>query len=131
MYMKVLTIKEPYATLIKEGYKEYEFRTWKTNFRGEFLIHAGKSIDKKAMEKYKHLNLNINPGHIIAKAKIIDCIKIDDDAKKMLSKINKHEIYTNSINSKEEKLYGFKVEDVKPINPIEVSGKLSFWEYNL
>ena len=40
--MKVLTIKQPFATLIIEGYKEYEFRTWKTKFRGEFLIHAGK-----------------------------------------------------------------------------------------
>jgi len=25
--MKVLTIKEPWATLIIEGYKEYEFRS--------------------------------------------------------------------------------------------------------
>ena len=33
--MKVITIKEPYATLIAEGYKEYEFRVWKTNYRGE------------------------------------------------------------------------------------------------
>ena len=28
--MKVLTIKQPRATLIAEGYKEYEFRTWNT-----------------------------------------------------------------------------------------------------
>ena len=28
--MKVLTIKQPYATLIAEEKKEYEFRTWKT-----------------------------------------------------------------------------------------------------
>ena len=41
--MKVLTIKEPYATLIAEGLKEYEFRTWKTNYRGEVLIHAAKT----------------------------------------------------------------------------------------
>ncbi len=34
--MKVLTIKQPFATLIIEGYKEYEFRTWKTNFVENF-----------------------------------------------------------------------------------------------
>lgn len=28
--MKAITIKQPWATLIAEGYKEYEFRTWKT-----------------------------------------------------------------------------------------------------
>ena len=30
--MKVLTVKQPYATLIAEGIKEYEFRTWKTKY---------------------------------------------------------------------------------------------------
>ena len=50
--MKTLTINQPFATLIVEGLKEYEFRTWKTNYRGEILIHAGKGVDKKAMKKY-------------------------------------------------------------------------------
>ena len=31
--MKVLTIREPWASLIINGYKEYEFRNWKTNYR--------------------------------------------------------------------------------------------------
>ena len=29
MIVKALTIKEPWATLIIEGYKCYEFRSWK------------------------------------------------------------------------------------------------------
>ena len=43
--MKILTLKQPWATLVAEGYKKYEFRTWKTNYRGEILIHAGKGLD--------------------------------------------------------------------------------------
>ena len=31
--MKVLTIKEPWASLIINGYKVYEFRNFKTNCR--------------------------------------------------------------------------------------------------
>ena len=50
--MKVLTIKEPFASLIANGLKEYEFRTWKTNYRGEVLIHASKSIDKNMVRKF-------------------------------------------------------------------------------
>lgn len=65
--MKIITIKEPFATLIAEGYKEYEFRTWKTKYRGEGLIHAGKGIDKKAMERFKHLNLNYSSGKFLPK----------------------------------------------------------------
>lgn len=45
--VKAITIKQPFATLIAEGLKEYEFRTWRTKYRGDILIHAGKGIDKK------------------------------------------------------------------------------------
>lgn len=45
--MKAITIKQPWATLIAKDYKEYEFRTWKTKYRGDILIHAGKEIEKK------------------------------------------------------------------------------------
>ena len=40
--MKVISIKEPFATLIKDGIKIYETRSWKTNYRGEIYIHASK-----------------------------------------------------------------------------------------
>lgn len=30
--MKALTLKQPYASLIAEEIKEYEFRTWKTKY---------------------------------------------------------------------------------------------------
>ena len=81
--MKVLTIKQPFASLITEGYKEYEFRTWKTKYRGDILIHAGKTVDKKAMEKFKDYNLTYPTGCIIAKVNITDCIKIDEVAKNL------------------------------------------------
>jgi hypothetical protein len=38
--MKALTVKQPWASLIVEGIKNIENRTWKTNFRGRILIHA-------------------------------------------------------------------------------------------
>lgn len=52
--MKVITIKQPWATLIAKGYKEYEFRTWRTKYRGDILIHAGKGIDKEALWDYNY-----------------------------------------------------------------------------
>lgn len=48
--MKVLTIRQPWASLIIEGYKMFEFRSWKTNYRGEILIHAGQGVDRDAMK---------------------------------------------------------------------------------
>ena len=42
--MKVITIKQPFASLIANGIKEYEFRTWKTKYRGKLLIQASKGV---------------------------------------------------------------------------------------
>lgn len=127
--MKVITIKEPFATLIKEGIKEYEFRTWKTKYRGEILIHAGKGVDKKAMKKYEHLNLKYQSGCIIAKANLTDCIYIDDAVREELKKKNPL-VYSSVIKDKEWTGYGFKLEDVEEIDPIEINGKLSLWDYD-
>ena len=33
-------------------YKKYEFRSWKTNYRGKILIHAGLTLEKNYSEKY-------------------------------------------------------------------------------
>ena len=127
--MKVITIKQPYASLIKEGIKEYEFRTWKTKYRGEILIHAGKSIDRKAIKKFEKYNLDYPTGCIIAKANLTDCIKIGDEERKFLEKKNSL-VYSNVINSHDWNGYAFKIENVKEIEPIYINGKLSLWEYD-
>lgn len=43
--MKALSINQPWAWCIVNGYKLVENRDWDTKFRGEFLIHAGKKFD--------------------------------------------------------------------------------------
>ncbi len=40
--MKALTISQPYASLIADGHKWVENRTWDTSYRGPLAIHAGK-----------------------------------------------------------------------------------------
>ena len=44
-----LSINQPWAWLIAAGHKDVENRNWNTEFRGEFLIHAGKTLDKGAL----------------------------------------------------------------------------------
>ena len=127
--MKVITIKQPYATLIAKGLKKYEFRTWKTKYRGEILIHAGKGIDKEAMKKFSQYNFEYPSGCIIAKVIITDCIEVTDEFRKQLKKENPL-IYSNVINNKEYNGYGFKLDNVEEIEPIEINGKLSLWDYN-
>lgn len=127
--MKVITIKQPFASLIAAGIKCYEFRTWKTKYRGKILIHAGKGINKKAMEKFKCYNLDYPSGAIIAKANLTDCIFIDDDMRDVLKSENEL-VYSSVINDKEWVGYGFKMENPERIDPIVVNGKLSLWDYD-
>lgn len=123
--MKVLTIKQPWATLIMLGLKKYEFRSWKTNYRGELLIHAGKGIDKDGLTRVKsYLPENLPSGEIICKVKLIDCIKVTPEFLEKLRTINE-DIYKRSIFKEE---YAWKIEVVEIFTePIKINGKLGLW----
>ncbi|MEI3544750.1 MAG: ASCH domain-containing protein [Alphaproteobacteria bacterium] len=47
--LPILSIRQPWAWLIVNGYKDIENRTWPTHFRGKVLIHAGKKWDEGIM----------------------------------------------------------------------------------
>ncbi|MBR2708540.1 MAG: ASCH domain-containing protein [Bacilli bacterium] len=121
--MKALTIKEPWASLIVQGFKKFEFRSWKTNYRGKVLIHAG--LSKENIEKYKDYNLDISSGEIIGEAYIADCILVDEKLDKSLRKIDEKVYGNNHVG-----LYAFKLENVKKYNKkIKVKGNLGLWNY--
>jgi hypothetical protein len=46
--MRALSILQPWATLLLSGAKHYETRSWKTDYRGPLLIHAGNRLDADA-----------------------------------------------------------------------------------
>lgn len=128
--MKVITIKQPFASLIAEGLKKYEFRSWKTKYRGDILIHAGKSIDQKAMKRFSHLDLDYPTGCIIAKATITDCVYVDTELKKQLRQIDEN-VYLGAISKDDSEIeYGFKLENIEKIEPIYINGKLGLWNYD-
>lgn len=124
-----MTIKQPWATLIMQGDKRFEFRSWQTKYRGDLLIHAGKGIDKEAMKRLaKYLPDEIPLGKILGKVTLLNCIKMCPEFKEMLLKENS-DIYTKSSFSEN---FGWQVEDVQVFDePIEAKGHLSLWEYEL
>ena len=125
--MKVLTLKQPWATLVAEGIKKYEFRSWKTNYRGKILIHAGTGIDKKELEKYKDLNLEFPSKRILAEVEIEDCLELNDE-------LNKNIIAEKNIayGSKYRTGYACKLTNSKKINyDKEVKGQLGLWNIDL
>ena len=77
--MKVLSLMEPWASLIKEKQKVIETRSWNTKYRGELYIHSSlKKINKKDTHIQKLLEFipdkEMLYGKIICKCKLVDCI---------------------------------------------------------
>lgn len=125
--MRVLSIKQPWATLIVKGYKTYEFRSWNTKYRGEFLIHASKTVDKEYFNKFNDLNIDFPLGVILGKATLVDSIPVTKE-------------FENELIKESPKVYGlyrgrtgyaFKLENISEIKPIPINGKLGFWSYEI
>ena len=123
--MKCITIKQPWASLIVNNYKRYEFRSWKTKYRGKILIHAGLTLEKDMLDRFIDYNLDYICGAIIGEAELTDCILVDEKFDKEIRKIN-NVVYGKS-NHVEK--YAWKLDNIiKYDKPIYVKGHLGLWD---
>jgi hypothetical protein len=72
--MKCLSLKQPYAELLVSCKKAIEVRTWNTNFRGQFLVHASKKINEEACKRLKLDKAKLVTGAIVGKANLYGVI---------------------------------------------------------
>lgn len=86
--MRALSIRQPWAWLIVNGHKDIENREWSTQFRGQVLIHAGKTMARRYYEDVCASvalqlgcgSIQIPPyeqlerGGIVGTARIVDCL---------------------------------------------------------
>ena len=144
-FMKALSIKQPWASLIAYGIKDIENRTWKTNFRGRIYIHAsGTGVKDKfsALTKEQRFEAETHPkdfnvlyfddlpkSAIIGEVDIIDCVinheSIWAEKTPVKIQINKSQLLT------EKPIYNWVLENAvlydEPI--LNVKGKLSLWDF--
>lgn len=130
--MKVLSLKEPFATLIKNKKKYIETRSWKTNYRGELYIHAsiakiGKSIDGRD-ELIKLINNDeMGYGYILCKCELEDCILMTEG---YIERIKKQEPEQYVCGRYEVGRYAWILKNIEPLtNPIIAKGQLGIWNY--
>lgn len=86
--MKALSVRQPEAWLICNGFKDVENRTWSTSHRGPLLIHAGKTRMTgddwqwlrdlcAANDRPVPARHEIRYGGIIGIANLTDCVNED------------------------------------------------------
>lgn len=105
--MKALSVRQPYAHFIMCGEKEFEFRTWRTDYRGDLLICS------TANPKIK----NTICGHALI---IVRLNEIFEVTAKNYKKFGLDE-------KPDGKLYAWQLTDVRVIKPFAVKGKLNFF----
>lgn len=85
--MKALSIHQPWAWLICNGWKNIENREWRTNLRGRIAVHASKTMTREEYEgcqsfiavmglSYIELPAfdDFDLGGIVGCTKIVDCV---------------------------------------------------------
>ena len=136
--MKVISVKQPWASLIVEGIKDIENRTWKCpeKYIGKrVLIHSSLAKSEFNFRKlqYKELNrLNLRrrydneqiKGKIIGSVEIVACV------------VNHPSIWAKKTELPEQLsnrcIWNWVLANpIKFPKPIPTKGKLSFWEFDL
>lgn len=120
--MKALSIKQPWAWLIANGYKTVENRKWYTAHRGDLLIHAGKSdaeVDRDIELVRRTYKIGIDReqlvfGKVIAVAEVIACTKEPE------AWIDKHWHVKGC--------FAWSLRRIRPIEPFPARGKLNLFE---
>lgn len=106
--VRAISIRNPFAHDIMCGLKDYEFRTWKTDYRGDLLICSS------ANPKIKGTIC----GHALCIVRLDDIIKITSKNYKEFGFDSKPEVT----------VYAWHLTDVRMIKPFPVKGKLNFYD---
>lgn len=82
-----LSVRQPWAWLIVNGWKNVENRDWRTSYRGSFLVHASKGMTRDEYEAAKLFIAacgfegftlpdfdSLERGGIVGVATLLDCV---------------------------------------------------------
>jgi hypothetical protein len=83
--LKVIVVRQPWAWLIVNGYKDIENRSWKTKYRGPLLIQASAGLPPRrkleencqfARDRGVKLPEEFERGGIIGMVNLVDCVTV-------------------------------------------------------
>ncbi len=138
--MKVITLWQPWASLIVEGKKHIETRSWKTDYRGLIGIHAAKipyipyGLNYNAILKAQHQELldkyrDLPRGEIIGYARLTHCIQITEGFASVVKRDNPSEYAFGDYTPGR---YAWLLEDIiKLPESILAKGKQRLWNHDI
>lgn len=138
--MKAITLWQPWASLLAYGAKQYETRSWATNYRGPLAIHAAKTFPKEELElcfiePFKSsLNQNgitdpmreLPRGAVIAIATLADCIRVTEPFVQSLIGTKEY-----SYGDYEVGKFAWVLSNIQHIKPIAAIGRQRLWNWEV
>jgi hypothetical protein len=74
-----LSVRQPWAWTIVNGYKDVENRSWHTLRRGRLLIHAGQQFDQSGFRFLTSLGIEypeeVIVGALVGSVELMDCVR--------------------------------------------------------
>jgi hypothetical protein len=139
--MKVISIVQPWATLVMLGEKRYETRSWATKYRGQLGIHSSKKMDKRICEqepfksvlaKHGYTATNLPLGAILGTAIITKCLAVTGDVESIALLENGQLVEGNeyAFGDYNEGRFAWELTDIEKIEPIPAKGQLGLWNYD-
>lgn len=136
--MKAITVLQPWAWLLATGKKRCETRSWKTNYRGEILIHAGKQnltlcmkretiFEARYMKQTGVFDIDLATGAIIGKADLVNCVRIDEAIHRL---VREQHIEEDAFGNFSPGRYAWVMEN--PVlfdTPIPARGRQGLWNW--
>lgn len=135
--MKVLSLLQPWATLVVTGAKKLETRSWQTSYRGGLLIHASLGKKGKILASEPPFKKYIQHFDQLPFGAIIGSIELEDVVRVENLFLSDHVL---ALLTLEEKAFGdyepgryawILTEPEKFEHPIPVKGTLGLWEFEL
>lgn len=120
MIEKALSVRQPWASLIVCGLKTVEIRTWSTAYRGLLYIHASKSQDDIAMNRFQ---LEAPPmGALLG---TVELARVEPFTKQMWDELAEKHLDNGAFLSG---LYAWHLENARPLaEPVAYRGERSLF----
>lgn len=119
--MKALSLIQPWASLIGDGRKTIETRTWATSYRGPVLIVSSKAMDQHAIGlaiEFGYEPTTIPLGVAICTAELVDCRPFQyADERHALVRFDPM-----------ERRFAWVLRDVRRVEPVAIKGALGVYE---
>lgn len=128
--MKFISLWEPWASFVARGFKQWETRSWKTEYRGPLAIHAAQTTEELWSYRFKLLDAGVISSHddpddfpkedkdwplgcIVAVCRLADCIPTEKVRPTQMER---------ALGNYSPKRYAWILEDIKAVKPVAFRG---------